>query len=75
VLADIVHIAHPYLGHRALDDVSDFHPELADIRLGLGNRRPVVADMLVLAGDLAVVTTVALVISITNAFIFYFSPL
>jgi len=35
------------------------HPELTGVRLGLGVGSPVVADMLVLAGNLAVVTPVA----------------
>ena len=61
VLADIVHVSDSDLGHGALDDIGDLHPEVAGIGLGFGDRGPVVADVLVLAGDLAVVAAVALV--------------
>jgi hypothetical protein len=34
------------------------HPELPRVGLGLGNGSPVVADMLILAGNLAAVATI-----------------
>jgi len=59
VLADIMHIPDSDLGDSALDDIGDLHPELAGIRLGLGDRSPVIAHVLILAGNLAVVAAVA----------------
>jgi hypothetical protein len=50
---------HLYFGHGAPDMFGLPQPELAGIRLGLGVRRPVVADMLVLTGYLAAVAAVA----------------
>jgi hypothetical protein len=61
MLANIVRIAHPYLGHRALHDVGDFHPKLSGVRLGPGNWTPVIANVFVLTGDLAIVAAVTYV--------------
>ena len=49
---------HLDLGHRAADVLVQFQPELAGVGLGLGDRRPIVANMLVLAGNLATVAAV-----------------
>jgi hypothetical protein len=51
-------IVHFYLGHRAADELILFHPELAGVRLRFGVGRPVVADMFVLAGNLATIATI-----------------
>ena len=59
MLAHMVHIGHLDLGYLSPDDILDLHPELAGIRLGFGNRSPVIAHMLILAGNLAVVAAVA----------------
>jgi hypothetical protein len=59
MLANVMHIPDSDLGHCALDDVGDLHPELAGIRLRLGDRSPVIANVLVLAGNLAVVAAIA----------------
>ena len=61
VLAHVVHVADSHLGHGSLNDVGNLHPELAGIGLWLGDGRPVIADVLVLAGDLTVVAAVAFV--------------
>jgi len=59
MLADVVHISDPDLGYGALNDIGDLHPELAGIRLRFGDGSPVIGNMLVFAGDLAVVAAVA----------------
>jgi hypothetical protein len=61
MLADIVQVAHPYLRRRSPDHIGHLVPEVAGIRLRFGIGRPVNADVLILAGNLAVVTTVALI--------------
>lgn len=48
-----------YLGHSTPDMFGLPHPELADIRLGLSVGRPIIADMFVLASNLAAITPVA----------------
>jgi hypothetical protein len=58
VLADSVHVAYPYLGHCSLHHIDYLLPEVSSIRLWLGVGSPVIANMLVLAGDLAIVATV-----------------
>ncbi len=52
-------VRHLDLGYAAAFALDEFHPEVSGVGLGFGIGRPVVADVLVLAGDLAVVTTVA----------------
>src|SRR5665647_84197 len=59
VLADAVHVRDIDLGHLAAHVVVDPVPELPRVGLRLGDGRPVVADVLVLAGHLAVVAAVA----------------
>jgi hypothetical protein len=49
---------HLDLGDGASDKLIEFHPELAGIRLGFGIGGPVIGDMLILAGNLAVVATI-----------------
>jgi hypothetical protein len=51
-------IVHFYLGHGTPDMLGQPHPELAGIRLGLGIRSPVVAHMLIFAGNLTTVAAV-----------------
>jgi hypothetical protein len=63
VLAENRDIVHFNLGHGTADVFSKSHPELAGIRLWFGIGCPVVTDMLILAGNLAVVT------AITDAYI------
>jgi hypothetical protein len=53
---DIVHLD---LGHAAPDVFIHLKPELAGVRLGFGVWSPVVADMFVLAGNLAAIASVA----------------
>src|SRR5450759_3342295 len=59
VLADAVHVGHLDLGHLTAHVVVHPVPELPRVGLRLGDGRPVVADVLVLAGHLAVVAAVA----------------
>ena len=59
MLAEDGNIMHFDLGNRAPDIFIEFQPELPGVRLGLGVGRPVVAYMLVLAGYLAGVASVA----------------
>jgi len=51
-------IMHLDLGDSAPDELMQFEPELAGIRLGFGIGSPVVGDMLILTSDLTVVTSV-----------------
>jgi hypothetical protein len=60
VLADGVHISHFDFGNGSSRDIRYLIPELPDNRLGLRVGHPVVADVLVLASNLTVVTSVAL---------------
>ena len=60
VLADGVLVGHLDLGYLSAHPVDDPVPELSGERLRFGDGRPVVAAVLVLAGDLAVVAAVAL---------------
>jgi hypothetical protein len=53
------HVVHLHLGRRTADKLVHLHPELSGIRLWLGVRSSVVANMLVFSGDLAGVATVA----------------
>ena len=55
-VGDVVHLD---LGHGAADVLVQPHPELAGVGLGLGDGRPVVADVLVLADELAGVAAYA----------------
>jgi len=50
----------PKLGDRPADILLEPYPELPDLRLRLGIRRPIIPGMLILASQLAVITTVAL---------------
>jgi hypothetical protein len=59
VVAHLGNVAHFDFGHLAAHQLGHTDPELARVRLGLGIRAPVVGHMLVLAGDLAAVATVA----------------
>jgi hypothetical protein len=59
MLAHVMHIGHLDLRHLAPDNILYLHPELAGVRLGLGYRRPVIPDMLILAGYLTVVASIA----------------
>ena len=59
MLAEGVHIAYPYLGDCSLYHIDHLLPEVSSIRLWLGNGSPVIANMLVFAGDLAIVATIA----------------
>jgi hypothetical protein len=52
-------VVHLDLGHGSPDILIQLQPELAGVRLGLGVRGPVVGDMLIFAGDLAAVTSIA----------------
>ena len=51
-------IVHLHLGHCASDKLVLFQPELTGIRLRFGIGCPVIGDMLILAGNLAAVTTI-----------------
>ncbi len=59
MLAYMVHIGHLNLGNGTSDLLLNFCPELPCVRLGLSDGRPVITDMFVLTGDLAVVAAVA----------------
>ena len=59
MVAEAGEVVDAHLGDRAHHLLLHTKPELADLRLRLGIRAPVVAHMLVLAGDLAVVAAVA----------------
>jgi len=59
VLAHVMHIGHLDLGHLSSDMLFYPGPELAGVRLGFGNRSPIIAYMLILAGYLAVIAAVA----------------
>jgi hypothetical protein len=61
VLAYRVVIGNLDLRDRSPDHIGYLHPELAGIRLRFGIWGPVVANVFVLAGDLAVITAAALV--------------
>jgi len=63
--ADVMHVGQLDLGHLPSDNVFVAHPELPGVRLRLGDGGPVIAYVLILAGDLAVVASVALRISIS----------
>jgi hypothetical protein len=75
VLTNMVHIGHLNLGYLTSDDILDPHPELPGVRLGFGNRRPIVTDMFILTGYM---TSIAAITSgnINNHYLrhFYFSP-
>ena len=50
---------HLNLGHSSPDKLVQLQPELSGVRLRLGIRGPVVSNMLVLAGNLTTITSVA----------------
>jgi hypothetical protein len=58
VVAEKWDVMHFDLGDGPPDMLGQLDPELASLRLRFSIRRPIVADMLVLAGDLAAITTV-----------------
>ena len=64
-----------YLGHGPSDLFVHLHPELPCVRLRFRVRRPVVPNVLVFAGDLTVVTTVALCYVDDERFHGYLPPL
>jgi hypothetical protein len=51
-------VGHFDFRNLAADIVIDLVPELSGVGLRLGNGRPVVSDMFVLAGDLTVVASI-----------------
>jgi hypothetical protein len=51
---------HLNLGHGSSDKLIHLQPELSGVGLGFGVERPVITDMLVLAGNLTAVTSIAL---------------
>jgi hypothetical protein len=53
-------VSHLDLGHRPFHSFGKLDPELPGIRLWLGDRRPIVADMLVLASNLTGMTATTL---------------
>ena len=61
VLAEQREIVHLHLRHGPADVLDQMHPELPGVGLRLGDRRPVVADVLVLADELARVAADTLV--------------
>ena len=72
MLADMLHVGDLYFGDLPSDNILDLHPELAGIRLRFGDGSPVIADMLILAGYLAVVASVASG-DIDNKYFHYFA--
>ena len=70
VLAQQRHVVHLDLGHGPADVLDRVHPELARVGLGFGDGRPVVADVLVFADELAGVAADAVSTSMTNTFIY-----
>jgi hypothetical protein len=53
-------VSHFDLGYSPSHPFGQLKPELPDIGLGLGNRRPIIGDMFILANDLTGMTAVAL---------------
>ncbi len=64
--AQMGQIVHFDLGDRAVNMFVYVYPKLPDIRLGFCIRQPVVAAVLILAGNLTVVTSAASGYSITK---------
>jgi hypothetical protein len=58
VHAENRNVVHLDLGHGSPDELVLFQPELPGVWLRLGIGCPVIADMLVLAGNLAALTSV-----------------
>jgi hypothetical protein len=58
--AEMRAVSHLDLGHRPSHSFGKLEPELSRIRLGLGDRSPIIADMFILADNLTGMTSVAL---------------
>jgi hypothetical protein len=76
VLTHVMHIAHLDLGDLSSDMLFYSGPELTGIRLRFSNRGPIIADMLIFARNLAVITAITFGNIDDHYFThFYFSPL
>jgi hypothetical protein len=58
VLTHLMHIGHLNLGHLSSHMFLNLSPELTGIRLRFSDRGPIIAHMLILARDLAVIAAV-----------------
>jgi hypothetical protein len=58
MIAQVSNISYFNLGDRPSDMLAQFQPELSGFRLGFGIRSPIVNNMLVFAGDLAIIASV-----------------
>ena len=74
VLTYVMKICDPHLGNGPPDHVSNLHPEVPGQGLRLGIGSPVVAYVLVLTGNLTVITTIANVVVDNQGLTHYLPP-